>query len=280
MKKLPHVRNAIYGQPWAITPDWLNSICEIFERHVAGDGKEISAAYGMGQMEEEEEKYQVINGVAVLPLCGPLFPKANIFTKLSNATSYQGFGQIFNEAIERNDVSAIVIHADSPGGSCLGLGELATEIFEARKSSDKPIIALADGLCASAAYMICSQCDAMFCTEGSMVGSIGTIARFDNYDRAERNEGNDSFVLRSSELKAPGSGGPITPNQMQSLQKIVAAYFEQFKDAVTRGRPGINIDSVSTGEVWIGADAVGMGLCDGVLTMDEVSANYGTKSRF
>jgi ClpP class serine protease len=272
VKKLPHVRNAIYGQPWAITEPWLDSICEIFESHMAGNSTEAAAQFAQ---QIQKELYQVVNGVAVIPVMGPLFPHANLMTKMSGATSYDAIREAFSDALDRDDVAAIVLKTDSPGGSVSGSFELATEIYECRKGSSKPILGHVEGQGASAAYLLLSQCDMVTCTEASLAGSIGVIARLGNTDRMEKNMGNDSVVIRSKELKAPGGGGPITPNQIQSMQKTVMRFDGMFQEFVKRGRPGINLDKAATGEEWVGQDAVDMGLCDSVATMDDLISEYG-----
>lgn len=280
-RQLTHVRAAIYGQPWAITENWLQSICEIAERHINGEAvnferKPVRAVAehcpDCGYEMEETEPYQVTRGLAILPLNGPLFARANLMTQYSGATSYQDFGNNFDKAIGDDRVSAIVIHADSPGGSCAGLSELCTKIYE-RRGGEKLIIGLCDPMAASAAYAIASQCTELFCTESSVVGSIGVIWKGDNWDRAERNAGNDPVIMRSSELKAFDQ--PTSVKQYEDIARMIGAYFGQFKDIVSRGRPGIDIDSVATGQVFVGKAAVEMGLCDGVSTLSKIIEELG-----
>jgi ClpP class serine protease len=112
-------------------------------------------------------------------------------------------------------------------------------------------------------------------TEASQAGSVGVIARFDNTDRAEKNAGNDPVVIRSKELKAPGNG-PMSPNQMGSLQKLVMKLDGMFEEAVKRARAGVKKEAM-TGESFIGQECVDLGLCDKVATMEEVLKIYGSK---
>lgn len=297
-RQLTHVRSAIYAQPWAIVESSLNAICEIAENHVAGvkpakvahRGKQICGECnglvdikadscpqcGCEMIQEEElPPYQRVRGVAVLSLCGPLFPRANLMTAYSGATSYQEFGSAFDAAGKDDRVSARLILGDSPGGSCLGLSETCTKIFEARKSENfKPTIGLVNPQACSAAYAIMSQCEELYCTESSITGSIGVIWKSDNYDRAERNAGNDPTIMRSSELKAYEQ--PSSVSQYKDAIKMVEAYFGQFKEIVKRGRKGIDIESVATGECFVGREAVERGLVDGVSTFEKLISTFGT----
>lgn len=302
---LSRIRSAVYSTPWAITPEWLDSICAILEAHIAGEKpqafvskikrgrrcpdckagvlKAIMVAGAFGPVASGEYNcpncgcrcsedilppYEIINGVAIVELIGPLFPKANLMTMLSGATSYDEFSSDFSHAMNNPDVVSILIEADSPGGSCLRLSETCSRIFAARSLGTKPIFGLIDPMACSAAYAIVSQCDRLYITESGMAGSIGTIMRKNNWDRAERNEGNDPVTLTSTDIKAFGT--PQSLAQYQSLIDMLLAYNQQFKDTVQRGREDIDIEAVSGAKIWIGKEAVNAGIADEISTMDEV----------
>lgn len=275
LQRLSRVRSLIYGQPWNILPEWLDSICEIFERHASLDEQGIIAAIesavkigGGNSARLRQDEYPIQNGVAVVRLMGPIFPRANMMTQLSGATSIEQFASNFSDALENNDVNAVFLHVDSPGGSVLGLDNAANKIFSARSNS-KPVIGLIDGLGASAAYLVSSQCDMLYCTESSMVGSIGTVMTMEDDTRQAENDGVKRITLKSGTLKAIGAG-PITDEQVQHMKGILDDYFGQFKAAVSRARPQVNLDTAATGEVWIGKKALDMKLVDGISSFDEI----------
>jgi capsid assembly protease len=270
--RLSRVRAAIYGQPWAITPEWLEAICEIFERHVASDKLEFefeskSQIAGGNAARLDSGEYQIENGVAIIPLMGPIFPRANMMTRMSGASSIQDFSSMFADAINNPDVNAVLLQIDSPGGSVLGVNEAASQVFAARNQG-KPIVALAEGMAASAAYLVGSQADEFYATEGAIVGSIGVVMRIDSDERQKLNEGIDPVIIKTGKFKAVGNG-PVTDEQKAHLQETVNDYFSKFQMAVSRARPMANMDEVSTGEVWVGAKAQGKGLIDGISTMQE-----------
>jgi len=281
-EKLSRVRAAVYGMPWAIKENWLELMCEILEKHASGEKPEFDAAALKtrqklrGNLKQigfdpkpDDAPYQLVNGVAILELMGPIFPRANLMTEVSGATSLEDYGANFDAAMEDPEVETILQYIDSPGGSVIGLAEMASKIHAARMAGDKLICSLIEGMGCSAAYMLGSQGEICNATEGSMVGSIGTIIKMQSADRMEKNFGIDTTVLRSSELKAPGVG-PMSPRQEDSMRKILQSYFDQFKSAVVRGRPGVNIDQVATGEVWIGKDSKAVGLVDEITTLPEM----------
>ena len=270
-RELPNIRRAIYGQPWAITEGWLEAICDIFEKNC--NGKIDAAAFQKDPEAGDPLEFETVAGIAILPVMGPIFPRANLMTQMSGATSLDVLSAKIDRAMDDFRVESLLFQIDSPGGSVSGLSELATKIFGLRDR--KGTMALAEGTAASAAYFLGSQAEAFFATEGAAVGSIGTVARIENADRALRNAGVDTVVLRSSELKAAGVG-PLTPRQEDSLRAVLNSYNELFTSAVERGRPGIDIEAVSTGEVWIGQQAVDRGLVDEIATLPELIQRFGS----
>ena len=280
MRSLPRIRAAIYGQPWLITEPWFETICSVFENAVQNprlqnedDADPLPNSETPDPEEPDKPDYEIRRGVAILRLEGPLFPKANVFTRLSRATSYEEFSFMLADARQRSGVSAILNLVDSPGGSVSGCFECARDVFTAR-TDPKPIISLAHGSCCSGAYAIASQADQFFCTEGSLVGSIGVLFRQDNFDRAEKNAGIDPLILRSHELKSIGEG-PHTPNQIDALKRLLNDITKLFASTVQRARPSLDIAAVSTGESWLGQKAVDLGLVDGLSTLDEVIDRFG-----
>jgi signal peptide peptidase SppA len=282
-ERLTRIRNAIYGQPWAIMQDHLEAICEIFERHVSMDSEtleariiEVLAKSGVGGGQGQRlgfGEYEIVNGVAVLPLMGPIFPRSNMMTRMSGATSLEDFNAKFTDALSNKDVCSILIQSDSPGGSVSGLNEMASKVFAARNQS-KPIVSVADGMMASAAYLLGSQCMECYCTEGAAVGSIGVVAVLEDNSRQKENLGIRSHVFRTGPLKCIGAG-PITDAQIEEYDSMIQVYFDKFKSAVTRARDGIDIGAASTGAVWIGQRAEAMGLVDGISTVDEQLTRLG-----
>jgi signal peptide peptidase SppA len=265
------VGSLLYNQPWAISDAWMAQITDIYERRVANIASELDLkALAAENEKRSKEGYSVTRGVACIDISGPLLPKASLLSSISGATSYSQIRSQINAAIDSKDVDSIVLNIDSPGGTVIGVQECADVIYRARSESAKSIVAMCNPVAASAAYFLASQADAVYATTGGHVGSIGVIAKLDNMDRKQRNEGNDPVIVRSSELKNVTAGGQMTPNQIQSVQAMVSKYFAMFKDSVVRGRPGINIDAVSTGEVWIGKEAQDRGLIDGITTLDDL----------
>jgi signal peptide peptidase SppA len=276
-KQYPNVLRKLYGEPWAISENNFHAIAEIVERHMekALSADDIQFAE-KGDQRGKMDQVSVMNGVAVIPIAGPIIKGASVFQRISGATSPEAISKQFDQALAMDDdeVKSILLHIDSPGGQVTGVAELASKIYAARSQTNKSIIALADGSMASAAYWIGSQAEAVFATEMSQVGSIGVYASVYDDTRRMRNEGVDPTVFRSHELKGIGEG-PVTPSQATAVQTAVMKTFDVFKSAVTRARHDIDIDKVANGLTWFGQEAVDLNLIDGVTTFDQIIKIYG-----
>lgn len=277
-RHLSHVRAMIYGEPIAMDETALEKYCAIYEAHARGESPEFQAAINPGA-KKDGPGFDLQNNVAIIPVTGPIFPKANLMTRLSGATSLSDLQDTIQSTTAARP-SAAILNCDSPGGSTIGLWDFCAWLSDFCAASKFPVIALVNPMAASAAYAIASQCSLVMSTSDGMSGSIGVIAKMDNTDRAQRNAGNDSVVLRSHELKGIGAGA-MTPNQQADIQRIMNSHMSKFQAAVSRGRPEVDIDAVSTGQYWPGESANSdpsaqdMGLIDGISTLEKLIEKYG-----
>src|SRR3972149_8861710 len=123
MKK-SYVLTAFIETPWAILPSKLVVLEEIVIRHVSGeklDAEEVQARiHGARRPSNRrvtpQDEHSGAGSVAVLPLFGVIFPRANMMTDMSGATSAERFGAQFAQLVNDPEVGAIVLDVDSPGG--------------------------------------------------------------------------------------------------------------------------------------------------------------------
>jgi ClpP class serine protease len=267
MRDLQHIVSAVFNEPWLLDASKMTLVCAALE-HAMEHGQPWAAKGADPSMKRAPMKCEVVGSTALIPIQGVISRKMNLFSDISGGTSIEALDAQFADALANDSVKSILFNIDSPGGSAQGVPEFASKVYAARNASTKPIIGYAE-CAASAAYWIGSQCDELYCSEAATVGSIGVVLQINDNTRGMKNAGYDQVTIRSSELKAPGAG-PITPNQMSSLQDRVMQLFDMFKEGVQRARPNMDIESASSGDVWIGKRAVAMGLCDGIKTLDEV----------
>ncbi len=138
--------NKVKEEPWAITASSLQTILDIASRN--NEAPEVVAAR-LGKELQNTYTTKLRDGVAILPVVGPLFRYANLFTTVSGASSYEIIARDFIQSLQNKDVKAIVLDIDSPGGEVNGCAELADMVYEAR--GQKPIIAYTSGACVMSA---------------------------------------------------------------------------------------------------------------------------------
>jgi signal peptide peptidase SppA len=257
--------------PWAIVPDKLLEIREIYFAHLRGeqiDLRAIEARLGK-PLDNPKQGYEVVDGVAVLPIEGVIAKRMNLFTRISGGTSTQLLERDFKAALEDRVVHSILLSVDSPGGNVDGVFELARTIFEAR--GRKPIVALGNGMMASAAYWIASAADRVLITgETTQVGSIGVVATHTDISKAEEMRGVKTTEITAGKYKRLASEHkPLSDEARAAIQEQVDYVYSVFVNEVARHR-GTDVETVlvkmADGRIFLGSKAVEAGLVDGFST--------------
>ena len=266
--------------PWAMLPERLSAVAAVLARWSqdipAPD--DVLASIAADRMAREARRQATAmaggGGIAVLPLYGIITQRGNRVEDISGpgAVSTQQFAAALRQALADETVSQILIDIDSPGGSVYGVAELADEIVSAR--SQKPVVAIANSLAASAAYWIgCSASD-FYVTPGGEVGSIGVWQAHFDYSQALAAEGVRPTLVSAGKYKVEGNPyAPLDEDARAFMQSRVDDYYASFTKAVSRGR-GVPIAQVREGMGQgrvLGAEAAkAQSMIDGVATFDEV----------
>lgn len=272
---LHNVLSTATATPWAILPEKLEAIRDVLSLHAEGGSftsEEIAARVGDKRTAAPSDR--MAGSVAVIPLYGSIFPRANMMTEMSGATSLASWVQRFQAAANNPDVSAIVIDTDSPGGVTSGVTEAADAIFAARQQ--KPVIAVANTLMASAAYWLGSQADLVVASPSADVGSVGVYAMHVDASRQLANDGLEATIIKAGRFKAEGNPyEPLSPEARAEMQARVDETYGQFVKALARGR-GVSEAAVKTqfgeGRVLSAPRALAAGMVDRVATLDQIVA--------
>lgn len=264
----------VINAPWAITPDLLAEIQEIYVRHMRGekiDIKGLEARIG-APLNNEPKGYEVHDGVAVLPIDGVIAKRMNLFSQISGGVSSQLVMRDFHAALADQSVVAIVLAIDSGGGTVDGTQELAQAIHAAR--GIKPILTHSDGMIASAAYWIGAAADKITVSSNNViVGSIGIVTKHVDVSQAEAKVGVKTTEISSGRYKRITSGySPLTAEGLATIQADLDYVYSNFVDDVAKFR-GTTPDDVLTrmadGRTFRGQQAIDNGLVDGVATLAE-----------
>jgi signal peptide peptidase SppA len=233
----------------------------------------IEAALRLAEPDDRVLPLEVVEGVGVVSITGPMARRPSLWSLLYGGSTYEMIEAAVERAVERDDVRAILLRIDSPGGAVSGLREAGEAIAAA--AVVKPTAAHVDDLAASAAYYLASQASEVHATPMSQIGSIGTLSILYDTSAMFAARGIRPVVITTGEHKATGYPGvPITESNVEARQQIVDAFFADFVAAVARGR-GMADDAVldhADGRVLMANVAAEHGLIDGVATEAEVIA--------
>ena len=253
--------DAALSLPWAITEEGLQQILTIASRDHQITDKALDQ-FRADQLRNADAATKR-DGIAILPVMGPLFKRANLFTAISGATSYDVLMRDLETALSDDSVTGIMLQVDSPGGEASGSDEFAQAVYEGRKR--KPIYAHISGVGASAAYWIASAAEKIYVSELANVGSIGVVAGVRVCKDAEGASSKTyEFVSSQSPNKRPDFESDEGRKAMQARVDDMAAVFI---GAVARNRSATAEEVVSKfgkGGVLIGAQAVAAGMVDQV----------------
>ena len=168
------------------------------------------------------------------------------------------------DALADDDIAAVLIRVDSPGGSYVASDTIWREIVKA-KDKKKPVIVSMGNLAASGGYFISMPADRIFAQPATITGSIGVVmgkvvigGALDKLDiNFERITFGESAGIFSSTTD-------FSPAQLARLNQMLDATYADFtgKAAQGRGKTQEEIEKVAKGRVWTGKDALAAGLVD------------------
>lgn len=211
-----------------------------------------------------------VDGLAIINVSGPISKKPDIFMSIFGGSSSELIIEAFKAAVSDSSIKQILMVIDSPGGTVDGLSELGDVIFNARKK--KPVTAQVTGLAASAAYYVASQATTIFVQRTDLVGSIGTRMSLVDASEAFEKEGIKIIPIDTGEFKSAGEfGTEITDAQIAEFQRIVNFFFDDFVNAIVRGRniTERRVRALADGRMFTPDQALESKLIDGVQTLDK-----------
>lgn len=233
----------------------------------------LKSARGMSLGGLAKSPMEVVDGIAIVSISGPMTREHSVVSLLFGGTSTMAVRDAVEAAAVDEAINAIVLRINTPGGSVSGLAELGDAILVARQS--KPVIAQVAGMAASAGYYVAAHADAIYAHRMDQVGSVGTRIMLYDYSAAFAKEGVEAIPIDTGEFKSAGAMGlKITDEHKAYFQSIVDKAQAEFSAVLTsiRGLTADQLAAASDGRVHFAADAQAMGLIDGVKTERETLA--------
>ncbi|MBP5430613.1 MAG: signal peptide peptidase SppA [Elusimicrobiaceae bacterium] len=176
------------------------------------------------------------------------------------------------EAGENENVKAIVLDINSPGGTVAAVQNIYSEILKAKKNGKK-VVALFRDVAASGGFYIAMAADKIVAEPGTITGSVGVIMQTSNVEGLFEKIGVKMVPITSGKYKDMGSSfRPMTDAEKALLQDMVDDTYTQFFAAVKAGRPNVseeNLTEYTDGRVFTGQRAYNLGFVDKLGGEDE-----------
>ena len=180
-------------------------------------------------------------------------------------------------AADDDDIKAIVLRVNSPGGSALTSDLIWRDIELAKKK--KPVVVSMGNLAASGGYYISCNADRIFTEPTTITGSIGVFGVLPNFTKLANNIGVHTEQVNTHKNAAGYSVfTPLDDNTREIIQQGVESVYDTFITRVANGRKMTKeqVDAIGQGRVWSGTDAVNNGLADELGGLDDAIA-YAAK---
>lgn len=186
------------------------------------------------------------------------------FFTWQTSSCYETIKAQISTALSNADVKRIKLDIDSPGGSVLGVSDLAEYIYTQR--TVKPIYAYVNSMAASAAYWIAAACSKIIlASETTLTGSIGVVAVHVDSSKLEADCGvKITEIVAGKYKRIAGNHAPLENEGRAFLQEQVDEYYNIFVSSIAkyRGKKFDEILLVADGKEYIGSKAISVGLAD------------------
>ena len=239
----------------------------------AADAREVTAG--------PRQRASKASAVAVISVTGIIAPRATPWGWLFGEIGLDAVVAELRALVADAGVQAVVLDIDSPGGSVYGVDEAATAIRDLR--AQKPIVAVANPLAASAAYYLLSAATEAYVTPSGEVGSVGVYSLHLDWSRNLDEAGITPTLIAAGPHKVEGNPyQPLDDEARATLQATVDRYYGMFVAAVAKGR-GVSVEDVRGtfgGGRLLGAKAaLAARMVDAVGTVEDGIARAGALAR-
>jgi signal peptide peptidase SppA len=213
-------------------------------------GEMLAAVFGY------KAKLEKFPPVAIIPVKGVIGKNLSELESLCGSCDISDVEEMLEDCEKDPSIKTIILDIDSPGGTSVGVPELANRI----KNCSKEVISFTENECCSAAYWLGSQASSFYATPSSSVGSIGVYIAFPDYSEAYKMEGVKMDVIKAGAYKGAGiPGTSLDDSQREMLQKEVEEIHTDFKEAVKSVRSFVE-DSSMEGQTFSGKKGAEAGL--------------------
>lgn len=262
--------------PWAITEAGLATVFAVLTR-TSIPVEALERERGAPLSNDRNRLVTIRDGVAIIPVNGPLVRYGDWFSRISGATSYDRVSGDLSAAIENPGVKSILLQIESPGGEVTGVSDLAAMIAQA--NSKKKVHVHSDGMLASAAYWLAVAADRVVTSPSALIGSIGVRMAMSKRKPSDRDAVTTfEFVSSQSPKKTADPESDAGRAQIQAVIDDLGAVFVR----AVAGYRGASEETVLTafgqGDVFVAERALAAGMIDGIGTFEETLAQLASQN--
>jgi signal peptide peptidase SppA len=250
------------NRPLLIQPEQANAYLERTAKVDLPLGAKLSDFSDMlSAMFGEPATLEVFPPFAIVPVKGVISKNVSELDALCGACDIEHVEEMLEAAERDASVTTVILVIDSPGGTSVGVPELAARI----RGYSKDVLAFTDNEACSAAYWLGSQARAFYATPSATVGSIGCYIAYPDCSKAYEMEGVKMEVIKSGAFKGAGiAGTSLDDGQRAMLQKEVEEIHADFKADVKAVREFAD-DASMEGQTFSGKNAAEAGLVTGLV---------------
>ena len=273
------------AKQWAMDPTALQAFFETLNT------LEPLAVADMDDLDQVQPEPFLRDGTtAIIPITGPMLCRVpEIFRWFGiQATDMTEVAALVQTLDADDSIETIAFHIDSGGGEvCIALDDLA----EAIKNSSKTTESRIGDMCASAALWVGSQSSTISAHRMSDIGSIGVYTVIMDRSGMAKQLGIDVMVINNEGATVKGGGTPgavVTAEYLAEVQRMINGANDRFVSALVEGlgKTEAEVRKLNTGQMWMGQDALALGLVTeiyspagavsaGLTTSDSFQANEG-----
>lgn len=267
---------------YALTNNWVDGL-----RTRAQFRSEMIELLGEGK---EENTFNQVSYGAYAKMLKPVFPHnlnsdenqiAIIVAKGSILDGEQDPGTIGGDSTAKllrkarinDNIKAVVLQVDSGGGSAFA-SEVIRQEIELIKAAGKPVIASMSSVAASGGYWISVSANKIFAEPSTITGSIGIFGMLATFENSFNYLGVNSDGVATNELVGISPTRPLTDGYKSLIQMNIERGYKRFISLVAdeRGMTLEEVDNVAQGRVWVGTQALELGLVDELGGLSEAIA--------
>ncbi|HHI3775507.1 TPA: S49 family peptidase [Escherichia coli] len=313
LRNLPHIASMAFNEPLMLEPAYARVFfCALAgqlgisrltdavsgDSLTAGEAPAALALSGDDDGPRQARSYQVMNGIAVLPVSGTLVSRTRALQPYSGMTGYNGIIARLQQAASDPMVDGILLDMDTPGGMVAGAFDCADIIARLQQAASdpmvdgilldmdtpggmvagafdcadiiarvrdiKPVWALANDMNCSAGQLLASAASRRLVTQTARTGSIGVMMAHSNYGAALEKQGVEITLIYSGSHKVDGNPYSHLPGDVrETLQSRMDATRRMFAQKVS-AYTGLSVQAVLDTEaaVYSGQEAIDAGLAD------------------